>query len=86
MLLRRKRMTPGEFTRARLDLSALMPVIDDEAARLTWSEILDLAERFGLTVYDAAYVELSIRKGLPLASRDSALNEAARRCGVNTLL
>jgi len=48
--------------------------------------VIGLAERFELTVYDATYLELAIRRGMPLASRDSALNNAARRSGVETLL
>jgi predicted nucleic acid-binding protein len=86
MLVRRKRMEPGEFVRARVELEGLTPLIDDEGPRLAWSEITDLATRFGLTVYDAAYLELAIRRGLALASRDTSLNDAARLCGVKTLL
>ncbi|MBM3774505.1 MAG: type II toxin-antitoxin system VapC family toxin [Acidobacteria bacterium] len=38
-----------------------------------------------LSIYDAVYLELALRKALPLASRDAALNEAARAAGVNVL-
>jgi predicted nucleic acid-binding protein len=40
--------------------------------------ILDLARRYRLTVYDAAYLELAIRRALPLATLDTALMRAAR--------
>ncbi|MGC2413610.1 MAG: type II toxin-antitoxin system VapC family toxin [Stellaceae bacterium] len=40
--------------------------------------VLDLARRHRLTVYDAAYLELAIREGLPLATLDTALMRAAR--------
>ena len=86
MLVRRKRMPLDEFARIQLELDALRPLVDDEGPHLVWSEITALAERFGLTVYDAAYLELAMRRGLPLASRDTELNEAARLCGVSTLL
>jgi predicted nucleic acid-binding protein len=86
MLARRKRLTPGEFERALLGLESLSPLIDDEGPRRAANEVTDLAERLGLTVYDAAYLELAERRGLALASRDAALNEAARTCGVKTLL
>ena len=85
-LMRRKRMSPEDFARVRHDFAIAKPVIDDEGPRLAWKEIADLAEKFDLTIYDAAYLELAIRRRLPLASRDSALNNAARKCGVTTLL
>ncbi len=86
MLVRRRRMTPEDFVRVRVDFGIAKPVIDTEGPRLAWSDITELAEKFGLTIYDAAYLELAIRRGLPLASRDSSLNEAARLRGVKTLL
>lgn len=81
-----KRLAPDEFARARLELEGLTPLIDEEGARLVWNDVTELAERFGLTIYDAAYLELAIRRGLPLASRDTSLNDAARLRGVKTLL
>lgn len=44
-----------------------------------------LAERHGLTVYDATYLELAIRTGLPLATRDKRLRAAAGDRGVALL-
>ena len=44
--------------------------------------LLTLARRHGLTAYDAAYLELALRLGLPLASLDDALLRAARTEGV----
>ncbi len=85
-LLRRDRIRAEDFARARLELDGLTPLVDDEGPRLAWNEITGLAEKFGLTVYDATYLELATRRGLPLASRDSALNNAARLSGVRTLL
>jgi predicted nucleic acid-binding protein len=49
------------------------------------SEILNLARREGITSYDAAYLDLALREGLPLATRDAALAEAARRVGVSVI-
>ncbi len=48
--------------------------------------ISDLANDHGLKVYDAVYLELAIRRRLPLASLDAALNRAAELSGVKTLL
>ncbi|WP_235776799.1 PIN domain-containing protein [Pseudorhizobium marinum] len=41
--------------------------------------ILTLAERHGLTAYDAAYLALAVEQNLPLATLDRKLSEAARR-------
>ena len=46
------------------------------------SETLALARRYGLSSYDASYLELALRRGLPLASLDKGLTKAARRAGV----
>jgi len=85
MLTRRKRIDPGESTRARGILRRLTPILDDEGPRFALGEISDLAQKHGLSVYDATYLELAIRKRLPLATRDAALNKAAKRAGVLTL-
>jgi predicted nucleic acid-binding protein len=73
-------------TRARHDLTELRPVVDDEGPHLAFGETLELADKHALSVYDAAYLELALRKSLPLASRDEALNKAAARAGVKTVL
>ena len=44
--------------------------------------VLDLARAHGLSAYDAAYLELAMREGLPLATQDEALRAAAQRVGV----
>lgn len=46
------------------------------------SNVLPLAREYGLSAYDAAYLELSIRQGAPLATLDDRLGKAARRAGV----
>ena len=61
-------------------------MVDEEGLRVALGKISDLADAHALTVYDAAYLELALRTGLPLASRDGDLNRAARRCGVKVLL
>jgi predicted nucleic acid-binding protein len=67
----------------RLDLIAELPIdTDNETTARAWREILALARAEGLTTYDAAYLELAIRLGLPLLTKDKALIAAARRTGV----
>jgi predicted nucleic acid-binding protein len=86
ILLRRRRMDTSNCQHARHIIGRLRPVLDDEGPQLTLSKTWDLAEQYGLSVYDATYLELALRKGYALASRDGALNKAARRSGVKTLL
>lgn len=86
VLVRRKRMTPEDFARVRADFWIAKPEIDVGGPHLARKEIAALAEKFGLTVHDATYLELALRRGLPLASRDAALSGAARLCGLQTIL
>jgi predicted nucleic acid-binding protein len=45
-------------------------------------EVMELARGEGLSSCDASYLDLAMRLGLPLATKDRALSEAASRCGV----
>jgi predicted nucleic acid-binding protein len=85
-LRRRQRIQRDEYEQALLDLGDSRPVVDDEGPIRALDAISKLAEKHDLSVYDAVYFELALRRGLPLASRDSALNKAATRAGVRTLL
>lgn len=86
VLVRRNRIKPEEYARARGALSRLTPAVDEEGPRMALGKISDLASEHGLSVYDATYLELAVRRGLSLASRDADLNKAAKRCGVGVLL
>ena len=67
----------------RLELIAGLPITtDNETIARAWREILALARAEGLTAYDATYLELAIRRGLPLQTKDEALIGAAKRSGV----
>jgi predicted nucleic acid-binding protein len=67
----------------RLDLISALPVmVDRNIVGRAWNEILDLARAKRLTVYDATYLELALRRRLPLFTRDKALADAARHHGV----
>ena len=79
---RRGRITTGDVT-MRLELIAELPIAtDNETTARAWREILALARAEGLTTYDATYLELAIRRGFPLMTRDAALIAAAGRSGV----
>ena len=86
MLRRRRRIDQQGYNLARADLAGLSPLIDTEGPQLALDNICELAEKHALSAYDATYLELALRKTVPLASRDSALNKAAKRAGVRTLL
>jgi predicted nucleic acid-binding protein len=86
ILWRRRVIQEGQYVRACQYLAQLQSVIDEEGPRLALAEISRLAQAHFLSVYDAVYLELALRRQLPLATRDSALNKAAKRAGVQTLL
>lgn len=80
--LRRKRISNGDFERCISALSAL-PIEVDTAAGL--AGVLLIAQRFGLTSYDAAYLELAQRRGFPLATLDEKLRQACKALKVSVL-
>ena len=72
---RRQRITPAQ-TAAALNLVQELPLrLDGQADSDT---TLQLARAYRLTIYDAAYLELAVRRHLPLVTFDTALAEAAR--------
>lgn len=83
---RRQRLRATDTT-LRLGLIADLPIrTDPEPPDRLLGDVLALARAEGLTTYDAAYLELALRNGVPLASRDRALVQAAGRAGVVNLL
>jgi predicted nucleic acid-binding protein len=76
--VRRGRITAGYRDASLDDLRALVIAIDPETTRQAWVATLSLCERFGLTAYDAAYLELAVRCRLPLATLDGELVRAAK--------
>jgi predicted nucleic acid-binding protein len=82
MAERRSRIQPGEIPRV-LALLAPLPIrVQAMAHERARQEVLALARTEGLTTYDAAYLELAMREGLPLATLDGQLRQAAARVGV----
>ena len=80
---RRLRLT-RETMHERLTLLDMLPVeTDGQGNGPVWrSTVLALADTETLTMYDATYLELAIRRGLVLATSDKALRRAATRRGV----
>lgn len=76
--IRRKRHD-ADFRDATLaDLSRLPIQIDPETDQRAWGPTVELAGRHQLTLYDAAYLELALRRNLALATLDEDLRKAAR--------
>lgn len=74
----RRNRHDAAFRDATLADLALLPVsIDTDTARHAWGATLRLAERHRLTLYEAANLELALRRGLPLATLDTELRAAA---------
>lgn len=74
----RRNRHDAAFRDATLADLALLPIkIDPDTERYAWSTTLRLAEHHRLTLYDAAYLELALRRRLPLASLDRELRAAA---------
>ena len=86
VLLRRRRILAADRGRALDALARLPLVVDDEGPRRAFGRISELAAGHGLSVYDATYLELALRRRLPLATRDQALRQAAQDGGVRLLL
>jgi predicted nucleic acid-binding protein len=78
MAIRRRRIAAEFRDRALGHLGALAITRDPETDTYAWSESLRLADCFGLTIYDATYLELAQRRGMPLATLDVALHGAGR--------
>ena len=84
MVLQRRRKLDPEDRATALDWLRLLPIrIDQEAASLGFSRLSELADLHQLSVYDATYLELAMRRRLPLACKDGRLRVAAKRAGVS---
>jgi predicted nucleic acid-binding protein len=69
-----------------LQLQSHLPItVDPHTAEKALTDILTLARANRLTSYDAAYLELALRKGLPLATLDRELKQVARNLGLPIL-
>lgn len=84
--VRRKRLTQAASLRF-LALLAKQPIETAiENAVFPALRFYELAQEHSLTAYDAAYLRLALSSGLPLASKDKSLNDAARAAGVPLFL
>jgi predicted nucleic acid-binding protein len=85
MAVRHGRIRKDKTVRFFGDLLALPIRIDSASIETTFGQVFAYADQYGLTVYDAAYLELAVREGIALATLDSDLRNAARAAGVSLL-
>lgn len=79
---KRGELEPGEVERFITQLESLPIQVDTLTAHQTFSRTLSLSRAYKLSSYDAAYLELAIREGLPLATLDKDLISAAKKAYV----
>jgi predicted nucleic acid-binding protein len=85
MAERRGRLSAAKIAEFVALVQDLPVAIDEETPRRALDDVLSLARSEGLTTYDAAYLELAMRLGVPLATKDTALQRAAENLGTPVL-
>ena len=79
---RRKRISVAQVTTVLQRIFALPIAVDPIRTENAFGQILSVARQEQLTEYDAGYLELALRVGLPLATLDAGLRRAARSAGI----
>jgi len=79
---RRKRITVAQAASFLNRIGGLPVTVELQQVSRAHDQVLSAARQHGLTVYDAAYLELAVRRGLPLATLDDRLNRASVAAGV----
>ena len=82
MAQRRSRITAAQRALFIEELLKLPIEVARTPTRVVLENQATLADRYSLTVYDAAYLDLALRRGLSLATQDKALSVAATKAGV----
>ena len=85
MAEKRNRLTAADASHFLALLATLDIHEDDETFARAFGHLPALCREYGLTSYDAAYLELAIRRQLPLATLDGDLRQAATKCGIEVL-
>ncbi len=79
---RRKRLQQADVVRFVSLLEGLPLVQDQRSMVQTMAAVVPLARQYKLSAYDAAYLDVAIRTGAPLATLDQGLRKAAKTAGV----
>ena len=82
VLVRRRKLTEGERQAGLGWLRGLRLRMDQDMASLAFSRLSELAAVHQLSIYEAAYLELALRRALPLGCKDGPLRTAAKRAGI----
>jgi len=82
---RRKYISEADSVRFISLLSELPITVESESPEKEMKELLGLARAHNLSSYDASYLELAMKKGLPLATQDAKLRKAAASASVPVL-
>lgn len=85
MAERKKRITPAKTAEFLTRLSAFDIEVDHDIVLRAFDQIPPLCRCHSLTSYDAVYLELAMRRQLPIATLDVDLREAARNLGLTTI-
>lgn len=79
---RRKRVKKPDVHRFVELLGGLTIIEHSQTVADTVNGVLPLAREYDLSAYDAAYLDVAIRQGVPLATLDGALQKACRAAGI----
>ena len=79
---RQKRLSEASVVRFLTLVAGLPIMVEQETPERMLKEIVSLARQHGLSTYDASYLDLAMRLGLPLSTRDASLMKAAKKCRV----
>jgi predicted nucleic acid-binding protein len=79
---RRGRLDEASSVRFLELLGGLPITVEQEPPERMLGEVVSLAREHGISTYDASYLDLAMRLGLPIATRDASLAKAAKKCRV----
>ena len=82
---RKGRITATETAHFIAELLKLDIEVDSDSAERAFDHLLPLCRAHQLTSYDAMYLDLAVRRQLPLATLDEPLRKAAKKMGVKLL-
>ena len=79
---RKERLSEASVVRFLALVGGLPITVEQETPERMLKEIVSLAREHGLSTYDASYLDLAMRLGLPISTRDAPLLKAAKKCRV----
>ncbi|MBU1670073.1 MAG: type II toxin-antitoxin system VapC family toxin [Actinobacteria bacterium] len=81
---RKKRLSEASVVRFIELVSSLPMNVDQETPERALREVISLAREQGISTYDASYLDLAMRMGLPIATLDTSMRRAAGRLKIPT--